>query len=58
MIISKEKSVCVLNLSAFLGKNKGIIDVEKSSLCINFDQTIIEIYSDSSISGIKPITFE
>ena len=45
-------------LLALLGENKDILDIVKSSFFINFDQNMMEIYSDSSISGIKPILFE
>jgi hypothetical protein len=48
----------IINLLALLDENKDIIDVAKFSLCINFDQTMMEIYSDSSIGGIILITFE
>jgi hypothetical protein len=57
-IISKEKSVCVINLLALLRENKDIVDVVKSSLCIIFCQTMMKIDSNSSIGGIKPIAFE
>jgi len=51
-------NVCVINLLKLFGKNKDIVDVTKSNLCINFDQTIVRIYYDSSIDGILLITFE
>jgi hypothetical protein len=34
------------------------VGVMKSSLCINFDQTMMEIYLDSVNGGIISITFE
>jgi hypothetical protein len=34
------------------GENKDIIDVVMSSLCIDFDQTMMEIYYDFSFGGI------
>jgi hypothetical protein len=43
---------------ALLDKNKDNVDVAKSSLWIDFDQTMMEIYFDSSISGVIPILFE
>jgi hypothetical protein len=58
MTLSKGRSVGVINLLALLGENKDIVDIVKSSFFINFDQNMIDIYSDSSISGIKPILFE
>jgi len=47
-----------VNLLAFIGKNEDNINVIKSSLCINFDQIMMEIYSNSSISDIILIAFE
>ena len=41
-----------------LEKNKDIVDVAKSSLCINFDQTMVGIYYYSFIDSIVLITFE
>jgi hypothetical protein len=41
-----------------LEKNKDIVDVAKSSLCINFDQTMVGIYYYSFINSIVLITFE
>jgi hypothetical protein len=58
MMLSKRRSVYVINLLALLGENKNNIDIMKSSICINFNQTMMEIYYDSFIGGIKPITFE
>jgi hypothetical protein len=57
-IFYKGMNECVINLLKLFGKNKDIVDVTKSSLCINFDQTIVRIYYDSSIDGIISITFE
>jgi hypothetical protein len=39
-------------------KKKDIVDVTKYSLYINFNQTMVTIYSYSSIDGIIPIIFE
>jgi hypothetical protein len=50
--------VYVINLLALLSENKDIVYVTESSFWINFDQTIVGIYSDSSISGVIPIAFE
>jgi len=47
-----------VNLLALLGKNEDNINVIKSSLCINFDQIMMRIYSNSSISDIILIAFE
>ena len=58
MILFKGRIVCVINLLVLLSKNKNIVDVVRSSLCINFDQTMVRIYFDFSISGIIPIAFE
>jgi hypothetical protein len=58
MILSNGRNVCVINLLALFGKNKDIIDVAKSSLYINFYQTIMGIYSIFSIGDIISITFE
>jgi hypothetical protein len=58
MMLSKRRSVYVINLLALLGENKNNIDITKSSLCINFNQTMMGIYSNSFIGGIKPIIFE
>ena len=55
---SKENSVCVINLLAVLGENKDIIDVVESSFWVNFDQAMMGIYSDFSVCGVIPITFE
>jgi hypothetical protein len=41
-----------------LAKKKDIVDVAESNFWINFDQTMMKIYSDSSISGVLPIAFE
>jgi hypothetical protein len=57
MMLSK-MSVYVINLLALLSENKNNIDIMKSSMCINFNQTMVGIYSNSFIGGIKPITFE
>jgi hypothetical protein len=43
---------------AWQKKKKDIVDVTKSSLRINFNQTMVGIYSYSSIDGIIPIIFE
>jgi hypothetical protein len=51
-------NVCVINLLTLLGENKDIVNIADSSLWINFDQTMIGIYSDSSISDVIPIEFE
>jgi hypothetical protein len=45
-------------LLALLGENKDIIDVVESSFWVNFDQTMMGIYSDFSVCGVIPITFE
>jgi hypothetical protein len=54
----KGRIVCVINLLALFAENKDIIDVTESSLSINFDQTMMGIYSDFFVSGVIPITFE
>ena len=51
-------NVCVINLLTLFGENKDIVNIADSSLWINFDQTMIGIYSDSSISDVIPIEFE
>jgi hypothetical protein len=61
MILYKEKSVCIilllaLPLLALFKKNTNIIDVVKSTSFIDFDQTMVMIYSNFSID-IIPITF-
>ena len=43
------KIVCVINLLALLDEKK-IIDITESSLCINFDQTMMRICFDSFVS--------
>jgi hypothetical protein len=53
-----KEGICVINLLALLDKNKDIVDIAESSLYINFDQIMIEIYSDTSVIGIIPIAFE
>jgi hypothetical protein len=58
MVLSKRRSVCVINLLTFLGKNKDIVGITNSSFCINFDQNMVGIYSDFSIGGIITIEFE
>jgi hypothetical protein len=58
MIVSKGKGVCVINLLALLGENKDIVYVAESSFWVNFGQTIMGIYSNSSVNGVIPITFE
>jgi hypothetical protein len=58
MILSKGRSVCVINLLALLDENKDIIDVAEFNLCNNFDQTMMEIYSNPFIGGIIPIIFK
>jgi len=50
-------SICIINLLALFGENKDIVDVVVSSLWINFDQTMMRIYFDSSISGVISIAF-
>jgi len=42
-----------VNLLALLGQNKDNINVIKSSLYINFDQIMMGIYSNSSITRDK-----
>jgi len=54
----KGSTVYVINLLTLLCKNKDIVDVAESSLSINFDQTMMEIYFYSSVSSIIPVTFE
>ena len=61
MILYKEKSVCIilllaLPLLALFKKNTNTIDVVKSTSFIDFDQTMVMIYSNFSID-IIPITF-
>jgi len=51
------KSVYVIHLLALFNKHKNIIDVVKPTSFINFDHTILMIYSNCSISTI-PIAFE
>jgi hypothetical protein len=41
-----------------LGENKDIVYVVECSFGVNFDQTIVGNYCDSSVSGVIPITFE
>jgi hypothetical protein len=41
-----------------LGENKDIVYIVESSFGVNFDQTIVGIYSDSSVGGVIPIIFE
>jgi hypothetical protein len=43
----------VINLLVLLRKHEDIVDVVKSSFCINFDQTKVRIYYDSSIIKIE-----
>jgi hypothetical protein len=57
MIFFKRNSVCIIYLLAMVGKNKNIINVVKSVLFTNFDQTTVMINFNSSI-GIIPIEFE
>jgi hypothetical protein len=57
MILFKRNSVCIIHLLALVGKNKNIINVVKSVLFTNFDQTTMMINFNSSI-GIIPIEFE
>jgi hypothetical protein len=56
--MSKGRSVCVINLLAIIEKNKDIFNIVKSSLCINYNQTMVEIYSDFSIGDIILLEFE
>jgi hypothetical protein len=61
MILYKGKSVCIipllaLPLLALFKKNTNTIDVVKSTSFIDFDQTMVMIYSNFSID-IIPITF-
>jgi hypothetical protein len=37
---------------------KDIVNIAESSFWINFDHTMMEIYSDSFVSGVIPIAFE
>ena len=50
--------VCVINLLPLLSENKDIVDIAEFSFWVNFDQTMMGIYSDSSISGVIPITLQ
>jgi hypothetical protein len=45
-------------LLALLDENKDIVDVAESSFWVNFDQTMMWIYSDCSVNGEIPITFK
>jgi hypothetical protein len=61
MILYKGKGVCIiplltLPLLALFKKNTNIIDVVKSTSFIDFDQTMVMIYSNFSIDIIS-ITF-
>ena len=58
MILSKERGVCVINLLALFGENNDIDDIVESKLWINFDQPIMSIYYNSSISCVIPKAFE
>jgi hypothetical protein len=58
MIVFKRNSVCIIILLSLLYKNKDIVNIIKSNICINFNQTIMKIYFDSSNVGIIPIIFE
>ena len=52
MILFKRNSACIIHLLALVGKNKNIIDVVKSVFFTNFDQTMVMINFNSSISII------
>jgi hypothetical protein len=56
--ISAESPLYWEVLSYRLGENKDIVEVVESSFWVNFDQTMMEIYFDSSVSGVIPIAFE
>jgi hypothetical protein len=55
--IFKERSVCVINLLALLKENNNITNIVMSSLCIDFNQTMMRIYFDFFVGGIIPIIF-
>jgi hypothetical protein len=41
-----------MSLLVLLGENKDIINITKSSIWINFDHTMMEIYYYSFVSGV------
>jgi len=54
--VIKGEDVYVIHLLVVFGKYKNIVDVGKSTSFINFNQTKIRIYPNSTI-GIIPIAF-
>lgn len=54
--VTKGEDVYVIHLLVVFGKYKNIVDVGKSTSFINFNQTKIRIYPNSTI-GIIPIAF-
>jgi len=53
----KKKCICSKLVGIFWRK-KGIVNIMKCSYYINFNQTMVRIYTNFSISGIIPIIFE
>jgi hypothetical protein len=45
-------------LLALLDENKDIVDFTESSFRVNFDQTMMGFYFDSSVSAVIPIALE